>query len=137
MKNQTLQSLAVIYRRIENSRNYDASFQEVIGNNKTEVDFLMNKFNLKEEEALLLAAACIQTIYQNSPEFDVSDLANRLEVNNFEILLQQSHLKSLVEKGFLVEFPKKHDSNCRHYQSAVEIMNKKFALHTTFGQYLV
>lgn len=136
MKNQTLQTLAVIYKRIQNSRNSNSSFQEVMDSNKVEIDFLVNKFNLKMEESLLLAGACISTISGRNTNFDIDDLASQLEVNNFEILLQQQHLKSLVEKGFLVEFSKECRRNCHNFQPAIAIMNKEFALHTSFGQHL-
>lgn len=136
MKNQTLQTLAVIYRRIQNNRHDNFSFQEIIDGNRAEIDFLVNKFKLKDEEALLLAGVCIYTIDRNSCEFDITDLASKLEVNNFEILLQQKYLKSLVEKGFLVEFPKGCNRNCHNFKPAIDIMNKDFALHTSFGEHL-
>ncbi len=136
MKNQTLQSLAVIYRRIQNSRSNNGSFQEIMESNKTEINFLANKFNLREEEALLLAGSCICTIERNSPEFGVDDLANKLDVNNFEILLYQKHLKSLVEKEFLVEFPKECHRHCRGLKFAVDMMNKEFALHASLNEHL-
>lgn len=135
MKNQTLQTLAVIRKRLDNSRgNY--TFEEVLENNKTEINFLSSKFNLKKEEALFLAASCIRTIENRSKEFDIDGLSCVLEVNNFEILLYQKHLTSLIEKQLLVEYQKDCNRNCRYSKSAIELLNKEFMLHSSLGEHL-
>lgn len=136
MKNQTLQSLAVIYKRIQNSRGDKISFHEILEINKTEINFLADKFDLKGEEAVLLAGSCIYTIDRNSPEFDIDDLANSLDVSNFEILLHQKYLKSLVEKKILLELPKDRKYRDGSLQFAVDVMNKEFALHTSLSEHL-
>ncbi|MFA7446255.1 MAG: hypothetical protein WCY89_09935 [Flavobacteriaceae bacterium] len=135
MKNQTLQALAVIKKRLDNCGR-DCTFTEVLENNKTEIDFLANKFKLKEEEALFLIASCIYSIEDNS-EFDVNDLARMLEVSRIEILLYQKHLNALVEKELLVAYPKdcgKHYRN--NTKSSIEILNKDFMLHSSVGEHL-
>lgn len=136
MKNQTLQTLSIIKRRLDNNRS-NTTIAETLEDNKTEIEFLANKFKLKDEEALFLAASCICSIDRNE-EFDVDDLSRTLETDKLEVLLYQKNLNSLVEKELLISFPK--DCNKRHYRnnakSAVEILNKDFALHSSFGEHL-
>ncbi len=136
MKNQTLQTLAVIKKRIDNNRN-NTTISEILEDNKSEIEFLVNKFKLKDEEVLFLAASCICSIDRNE-EFDVDDLSRTLDVDKLEILLYQKNLNSLVEKDFLIGFPK--ECNKRHYRnntkSAIEILNQDFALHSSVGEHL-
>jgi len=103
MKNQTLRTLqkfAVISKRVDNSLCGSYTFSEVLENNKAEISFLSSKFSLKRKEALFLAAMCICTIENRSNAFDIDNLSRILEVNNFEILLYQKHLKSLVKNNY-------------------------------------
>lgn len=135
MKNQTLQALVAIQKRIEDQRGI-YTFAEVLESNKAEIEFLSDKFKLNMEEALFLAGSCMWTIERHSDVFGFNDLAITLDVSNFEILLYQKSLKSLVEKEFWIEIQHEYSQNYSSVKSAIELRSKKFALHFSFGEHL-
>lgn len=135
MNNQTLQTLDILYKRFQdNGKNKNISFQETLERDRAEIAFFSNKFKLKDEESLLLVACCIEIIEHECPVFNIIELAYILRLNNFEILLCQEYFRSLFEKGFLVEVSTEH-SRSSNVKSIIDVMNKTFALHPSFGEH--
>lgn len=131
IENRTLKALMKIKSRLGNPRK-DFIFQSLIDDNKVEIDFLKDEYELCEYEALIFAAACILSIEKDTT-FDVVDLSLTLGTYNIEVLFYSYFIYSLVNKRFLVLSAKYENKNHMNILSVIDILNQEFSLHLSLG----
>ena len=96
---QILKTLMLLNKRMYDSR--DAiSFQSILEENKNEITFLKEQFQLNEVETLLFVLSCIRTIGYGDLYTNLDKIASHCNLSIFEILLHQKAIQSLIDKGF-------------------------------------
>ncbi len=137
MKNQVLQALLKIEKRLNNYRQSDNSISKILEDSASEIEFLKNKFSISSEEALFLSAICIKSIGDSHFVFDVDDISSLLSISNLEFLLFQKSFQSLIDKDFLSEYTKQPTRFSSNEKSILPIFTKEFSLNSSFAEYIV
>lgn len=96
---QILKTLLLLGKRMPEYKE-GASFQGILNENKNEITFLKEQFQLNEEETLLFVISCYKTIGYGSNYTNIDEIAGYCNLSVFEILLYQKAIQSLIEKGF-------------------------------------
>lgn len=134
MKNQVLETVLKMKKRMDCYRRSENSFTNALESNALELEFLKKKFGIDEKEALLLAASCIVSFNDSNFVFDIDDLSRILEIDILEFLLYQKYFQNLIEKGFLTEHNKQGNRFSQCDISILPIFNKEYALHSSLAQ---
>ena len=133
MKNQLLETLLKIQKKIQKTKGN--SIPQLLEDNRVEIEFLKSKFNINDQEALLMAACCIHSIADTSFVFGIDEISYLLSINNLEFLLYQNDFQNLVGKNYLSESVRQPTKFSNNDNPVFPIFNKEFALHQSLADY--